>query len=125
MRPKYSWRPYVLRAYFDTQLLVAENNGKIAHAYRQFFMGHKGDMEARYTTNKGRLPDSVIEDMRGAYEKCLDYLEIRKSEVSEDKLRNALRRQLLLVAGFDGEEIDDNDFEAVKLLLKTYLVLDD
>ncbi len=37
LRPKYKWRPYVLRAYFDTQLLVAENNGKIAHAYRQFF----------------------------------------------------------------------------------------
>ncbi len=111
MRPKYTWRPYVLRAYFDTQLLVAENNGKIAHAYRQFFMGHKGDMGARYTTNKGRLPDSVIEDMRMAYGKCLEYLETRKSEVSEDKLRNALRRQLLLVAGFDGDEIDALDFD--------------
>jgi len=50
MRPKYSWRPYVLRSYFDTQLLIAENNGKMAHAYRQFFMGHKGDIEAVYTT---------------------------------------------------------------------------
>jgi hypothetical protein len=111
MRPRYTWRPYVLRAYFDTQLLVAENNGKIARAYRQFFMGHKGDMEARYTTNKGRLPDSVIEDMREAYRKCLEYLETRKPEVSEDKLRNALRRQLLLVAGFSGEEIDALDFD--------------
>ena len=34
-------RPYVLRAYFDTQLLLAEYRGKITHAYRQFFMGHK------------------------------------------------------------------------------------
>ena len=25
MRPKYPWRPYVLRAYFDTMLLIAEN----------------------------------------------------------------------------------------------------
>jgi integrase len=39
MRPKYLWRPYVLRASFDTQLLIAENNGKMTHAYRQFFMG--------------------------------------------------------------------------------------
>ncbi|MDH3341754.1 MAG: hypothetical protein OEL84_10800, partial [Nitrosopumilus sp.] len=46
-------RPYVLRAYFDTQLLLAESHGKMTHAYRQFFMGHKGDIEARYTTNKG------------------------------------------------------------------------
>jgi hypothetical protein len=111
MRPKFTWRPYVLRAYFDTQLLVAENNGRIAHAYRQFFMGHKGDMEARYTTNKGRLPISVIEDMREAYRRSLEYLETIKSEVSEDKLKNALRRQLLLVAGFDGDEIDSLDSE--------------
>jgi hypothetical protein len=107
MRPKYKWRPYVLRAYFDTQLLVAENNGKIAHAYRQFFMGHKGDIEARYTTNKGRLPENVVEDMREAYRRSLEYLETGRQSVSEDRLRDALRRQLLLVAGFSGEEIDE------------------
>jgi len=45
-------RPYALRAYFDSQLLIAESHGCMTHAYRQFFMGHKGDMEARYTTNK-------------------------------------------------------------------------
>jgi hypothetical protein len=109
MRPKYLWRPYVLRAYFDTQLLIAENNGKMAHAYRQFFMGHKGDIEARYTTNKGRLPGNFIEDMRESYRRSLEYLETSKMEISEDKLQNALRRQLLLVAGFDGEEIDNLD----------------
>jgi len=109
MRPKYKWRPYVLRAYFDTKLLIAENNGKIAHAYRQFFMGHKGDIEARYTTNKGRLPEEFIEDMRESYRKSLEYLETTKGEITEDKLHNALRRQLLLVAGFDGDEIDELD----------------
>ena len=109
MRPRFDWRPYVLRSYFDTQLLVAENNGKIAHAYRQFFMGHKGDMEARYTTNKGRLPETVIEDMRSAYRKSLEYLETRKADLGEDKLKEALRRQLLLVAGFSGDEIDNLD----------------
>jgi len=109
MRPRYKWRPYVLRAYFDTQLLVAENNGRMAHAYRQFFMGHKGDIEARYTTNKGRLPEDVIEDRREAYRRSLEYLETGKQGVSEDKLRDALRRQLLLVAGFSSEEIDELD----------------
>jgi hypothetical protein len=109
MRPRYDWRPYVLRSYFDTQLLVAENNGKIAHAYRQFFMGHKGDMGARYTTNKGRLPEEFIEDMRESYRKSLEYLETSKATVSEDRLQDALRRQLLLVAGFSGDEIDELD----------------
>jgi hypothetical protein len=74
MRPLFKWRPYVLRSYFDTQLMVAENHGKISHAYRQFFMGHKGDIEARYTTNKGRLPKDVIEDMRNSFTKCESYL---------------------------------------------------
>ncbi len=60
-------RPYVLRAYFDTQLLLAESHGKMTHAYRQFFMGHKGDIEARYTTNKGILTDEMMADMRRAY----------------------------------------------------------
>lgn len=60
-------RPYVLRSYFDTQLLLAESKGKITHAYRQFFMGHKGDMEAKYTTNKHKLPEHLIQDMNEAY----------------------------------------------------------
>jgi hypothetical protein len=45
--------------------MVAENAGRVIRDYRQFWMGHKGDMEARYTTNKHRLPPEVIEDMRG------------------------------------------------------------
>jgi hypothetical protein len=84
MRPRFGWRPYVLRAYFDTQLLVAENHGKISHAYRQFFMGHKGDMEARYTTNKGRLPEDLMEDMRAAYARCEPYLSTMPKGGEED-----------------------------------------
>jgi hypothetical protein len=109
MRPRYDWRPYVLRSYFDTQLLVAENNGKMTHAYRQFFMGHKGDIEAVYTTNKGRLPENLVEDMRESYRRSLEYLETRRSQTDEDRLREEFRRQLLLVAGFSGEEMDGLD----------------
>ncbi|MEM4234095.1 MAG: hypothetical protein QXU75_02990 [Candidatus Methanomethylicaceae archaeon] len=60
----FPWRPYVLRSYFDTQLMLAESKGLIIRDYRQFFMGHKGDIENRYTTNKCRLPPDVVEDMR-------------------------------------------------------------
>lgn len=86
MRPRFTWRPYVLRAYFDTQLMVAENHGKISHSYRQFFMGHKGDMEARYTTNKGRLPNEVIEDMRASYSRCEEYLSTMPKSVEDPEL---------------------------------------
>lgn len=75
MRPRFTWRPYVLRAYFSTQMLLAESHGKLSHPYRVFFMGHKGDMEARYSTNKGRLPENLTEDMRNSFAASSEYLE--------------------------------------------------
>ncbi|MDE1863321.1 MAG: hypothetical protein KGI33_10475 [Thaumarchaeota archaeon] len=78
-------RPYVLRSYFDTQLLMAESHGKIAHAYRQFFMGHKGDMEARYTTNKGRLSDEMLEDMRRTFQQSEQFLTTEEIQEKDKK----------------------------------------
>ncbi|MEM3085255.1 MAG: hypothetical protein QXP61_09245 [Nitrososphaerales archaeon] len=75
MRPRFHWRPYVLRAFFNTELLIAESRGKIAHDFRVFFMGHKGSIEAKYTANKGILPKALIDEMREAFkrrEKLLD-----------------------------------------------------
>lgn len=66
LKAGFSWRPYVLRAYFDTNMIIAESKGKVSHPYLQFFMGHKGDMEARYSTNKGWLPPDMVEGMREA-----------------------------------------------------------
>lgn len=79
-RAGFSWRPYVLRAYFDTQLLLAESRGKVPHDYRVFWMGHKGSMDARYTTNKGRLPKELLDDMRGAYSRAQEFLSTEPSK---------------------------------------------
>lgn len=83
-RPRFSWRPYVLRAYFDTELLIAEARGKIAHDFRVFFMGHKGTIEARYTTNKGVLPDALINEMSDAFKRSEIFLDLELKE--EDPL---------------------------------------
>lgn len=83
-RPRFQWRPYVLRAYFDTQLLMAESRGKIAHDFRVFFMGHKGSMEAKYTTNKGLLPDTLIQEMRDAFIRSQEFLDLE----SQKKIEN-------------------------------------
>jgi hypothetical protein len=100
----FDWRPYVLRAYFDSQLLIAENNGKIAKDYRAFFMGHKGDIEAVYTTNKGKLSQEMIEDMRQAFKKASDNL---VSERSEARGESELKRLFLVASGkFSKEEIE-------------------
>ena len=85
-------RPYVLRAYFDTQLLLAESHGRMTHAYRQFFMGHKGDIEARYTTNKGRLTDEMIADMRRAYSESQQFL----CTVNSDNNSTQNKKEMLL-----------------------------
>ena len=106
----FSWRPYVLRAYFDTQLMLAESKGLVIRDYRQFWMGHKGDIEARYTTNKCRLPEQVIEDMRGAYSRSQEYQEtIKPGTPSEEKIKEEFKKQLLLVAGFKPEELEKMD----------------
>ena len=101
-------RPYVLRAYFSTALDIAESKGLISHPWRQFIMGHKGDIEARYSTNKRLSPD-MIEEMRQSYQKCLKYMETRMSEVSEDNARLYLQQQLLSAVGYRQDEIDKMD----------------
>ncbi|MDE0525099.1 MAG: site-specific integrase [Thaumarchaeota archaeon] len=88
--PRFAWRPYILRPYFDTQLLIAESKGKMAHDFRVFFMGHKGTMESRYTTNKGVLPEVLMAEMREAFmrsEEHLDQLDgNRDDEVMQQRL---------------------------------------
>ena len=105
-------RPYVLRAYFSTALDIAESKGLISHPWRQFIMGHKGDIEARYSTNK-RLPPDMIEEMRESYRKCLKFLETRISDVSEDNAKLFLQQQLLSAVGYKQEEIDKIDLTNV------------
>ena len=85
MRPRYKWRPYVLRAYFDTQMLLAESNGKVTAAYRAHWMGHKGDIDARYTTNKARLPETVVEDMRTSFQAAETFLTTETTHVTDVK----------------------------------------
>ncbi len=78
-RPRFMWRPYVLRAYFDTQLLLAEARGKIAHDFRVYFMGHKGSIEAKYTTNKGVLPEELLKEMQESFKRSEELLDLELS----------------------------------------------
>ncbi len=102
----FSWRPYILRAYCDTGMIIAESKGLVSHPYLQFLMGHKGDIEARYSTNKGRLPPSMIEEMRDAYKRCEPLLSTKAETVSEEQIKRTFKEQFLLVAGFKKEELE-------------------
>lgn len=80
IRPRFKFRPYVFRSFFDTQLLIAENRGRIAHDFRIFFMGHRGGIEGKYTTNKGILPQELIEEMREAYKRSEEFLDLEVTQ---------------------------------------------
>ena len=87
-RPRFMWRPYILRPYFDTQLLIAESRGKMVHDFRVFFMGHKGTMESRYTTNKGILPEVLLIEMRQAFARSEEYLDQSDTDgIQEQRLQ--------------------------------------
>ena len=111
LKAGFTWRPYVLRAYCDTGMIVAESKGLISHPYLQFLMGHKGDIEARYSTNKGRLPPTMIEEMRDAYKKCEPFLSTKAESASEEQIKKTLREQFLVVAGFKKEEVEKMDLD--------------
>ena len=117
----FTWRPYVLRAYFDSRLLLAQDERLIQRDYRSFFMGHVGDIEHRYTLNKSRLSEDMVESMRSAYEKSTKFLETEHKGLSEDELDKRFRTQLLLMAGFTEQEIQEKNLldltseEAIKL----------
>ena len=60
----------------------------IAQDFRVFFMGHKGSMEAKYTTNKGILPEMLIREMRESFrcsEVLLDLESATESNSAPDK----------------------------------------
>ena len=92
----FSWRPYVLRAYFATALDNAENKGLISHPWRMFFMGHKGDIEARYSTNK-RLPPDMIEEMRSAYVRASKYFETEEHGIKEEDVTKTMRETAIMI----------------------------
>jgi hypothetical protein len=104
----YDWRPYILRTYFDTRMMMAEADGLILRDWRVFWMGHKGDIEHRYTLNKGRLPDELIEKMREGFAKASErYLVTRRiHDSTKEKIKAEFNKSFLEIAGYSQLEIE-------------------
>ena len=94
-------RPYVLRKYFDTQLLQAESKTGLKRDYRVFWMGHTGDMEHEYTLNHGILSEEIIEDMRAQYAKASKFLETEEKGIKEEDVAkitsNTMRETAIMI----------------------------
>ena len=138
MRPLYSYRPYVLRSYFSTRLLMAVSDKVLDNNYRVYWMGHTGEMSARYSSNKAVLPEDLLENMREAYRRSLSYLV--GSTISEDEMRkkqmmdtarqldfpeDKLRRLAAILERFDAQangshRVASGDDEMLELLSMGY-----
>lgn len=101
-------RPYILRSYFDMRLMAAEADGLILRDYRTFFMGHKGDIEHQYTTNKKGLPEDVVEQMRSQFARAAEkhLVTAASQDATTDKMREQFNRQMLEVWGYSPAEIE-------------------
>jgi hypothetical protein len=121
------FRPYNLRCYFATQLMLAETKGCMIRDFRTFLMGHCGDIENRYTTNKHQLPQELVDNMRASYLRAQSFLQTVESELKEDDMRLVFKKELLLVSGFAEEEVAKLDLrttsnEKLHLIMKQRLL---
>jgi hypothetical protein len=104
----FRWRPYILRRYFDHNMLLnATARGVVSRDFVVFWMGHSGDMEHVYTLHKS-LPQETIEQMRGQYaEASQRYLETGGGgSVTKDTVLNLIRTELLVRSGYGKEEVE-------------------
>jgi hypothetical protein len=115
-------RPYVLRKYFDTQLLQAESKTGLKRDYRVFWMGHSGDMEHEYTLNHGILSEAITEDMRQSYAKASKFLETEEHGIKEEDYQKLLRESALqtLMAAFNITLTEDQINEIMALNTADY-----
>jgi hypothetical protein len=99
-------RPYALRTTAASRFAECENRGLVSHRFWQHWLGHSGDMSARYTVNRGKIPPTLLEEMRTAYRRCEPYLSTAptKGEMEDRDLQT--KRLLLLAVGYAENEID-------------------
>jgi integrase len=105
------FRPYALRVYWASCMDVAEAKGIVSHNWREFWMGHTGDISARYSTNKV-LPDDTKKAMRETYRRCEPLLVTETKEVTQEDVKKGFRIEFLSsVLGYAQDKIDQLDLD--------------
>lgn len=88
--------PYINRSYFGSRCMLAQTEGFLWD-WKEFCMGHKGNISAVYALHK-QLPPDTVEAMREGYTVALQYLETRQTGARKDPWRDMVSA-LLGVAG--------------------------
>ena len=74
------WETLCIQIILRHTTINCRGSGKIANPFTVFFMGHKGIIEAKYTTNKGVLPEALINEMREAFKRSEEFLDLEVSQ---------------------------------------------
>jgi len=121
----FRWRPYVLRRYFDTRMMLGEADGLVIPDWRSFWMGHSGNIEFVYTLRKG-LDEETVEKMRASYLKAANRYLCTSGGAHEDDMATRIRKQLLLTVLAPEEieklHVDEKTDEEVIGLLRQRLM---
>jgi len=121
----FGWRPYVLRRYFDTRMMLGEADGLVIPDWRSFWMGHSGNIEFVYTLRKG-LDEETVEKMRASYLKAANRYLCTGGGAHEEDMVTKIRKQLLLTVLAPEEieklHVDEKTDEEVIGLLRQRLM---
>lgn len=99
--PGVTWRPYVLRSYCSTRLLLAEGQGRMSRDLREAILGHDGGIASRYNVGK-RWGEELLTEARREYANASEFLETNAP--SRANMAAEFRRTLLDVAGLSAED---------------------
>ena len=103
------WRPYVLRAYCSTRLMMAEGAGRITRDLREAILGHDGGIAARYNVGK-TWGDDLMKEARAAYSRSEPYL-VTVQVKDQQNVPLEVAKAMLQLAGYSEEEIAKLDLE--------------
>ncbi len=117
------WRPYVLRSYCSTRLMMAEGAGKMTRDLREAILGHDTGVSGRYNVGKP-WGTEVLKEARAQYKRAEPYLltTVKAEEGNENATR--VIRLLLEARGLSKEVLDKHDIgsmsdEEIVALIKT------
>ncbi len=102
------WRPYVLRSYASTRLLMAEGAGKVTRDLREAMLGHDTGVAGRYSVGK-RWGDDLLKEARAAYKRCEPFLSTVPTKSEADAGVNKVLKALLVAQGMPEDEVEKLD----------------
>lgn len=102
--------PYIWRSYFASRAMLAEGKG-LSRDYREFMMGHKGDIAHVYALHK-KLPPDTVEAMRQGYDTALEFLETMSHRPRVQRMTSPIRQRIVPLEQLDAALFEGWIFKA-------------